>query len=157
MLLAWRRRLAAACPRARTPTATMPLRCGALLGAVALLHLLVLRRCCRCSTAAQRPWTRKPICVDFIEAPPPMPGVPNETDNDPHAAAEQPRAEAGAARGQPARAGADVDAPRRPWTRRCSGRTTRKLQLFNRDGSMHVPADMLDKLDEKFGDKRAFS
>ena len=38
-----------------------------------------------------------------------------------------------------------VDAPARP------------LQLYNPDGSLRVPEDMLDRLDEQFGDKRVFS
>ena len=34
---------------------------------------------------------------------------------------------------------------------------SRPLQLYNPDGSLRVPEDMLDKLDERFGDKRVFS
>lgn len=33
----------------------------------------------------------------------------------------------------------------------------RLLQLYNPDGSLRVPDDMLDKLDRQFGDKRVFS
>ena len=33
----------------------------------------------------------------------------------------------------------------------------RKLELYNPDGSLRLPEDMLDKLDERFGDKRTFS
>jgi hypothetical protein len=32
-----------------------------------------------------------------------------------------------------------------------------ELQLYNPDGSLRLPADMMDKLDREFGDKRQFS
>ena len=31
------------------------------------------------------------------------------------------------------------------------------LRLYNPDGSLHLPTDMMDKLDRQFGDKRQFS
>jgi hypothetical protein len=34
---------------------------------------------------------------------------------------------------------------------------SKKLQIFNRDGSMHLPDNMLDEIDRKYGDKRTFS
>jgi hypothetical protein len=36
-------------------------------------------------------------------------------------------------------------------------RSDQPLPLYNPDGSLRVPADMLDKLDREFGDKREFS
>jgi len=133
----------------------MPWRLRALLlGAVALLHLLVF--------AVILPlldrWHRDApdedaILVDFVQEAPPMQVVPNETITirrpedaplpRPRPRAPTPNRETPRALDVPMQA---VDAP-----------TRRTLQLYNPDGSLRTPDDMLDTLDKQFGDKRVFS
>ena len=144
--------------RAR-PVEAMSLRLRAgLLGAVALLHLLAFFVLLPLLDRWQRPLPdEEAVLVDFIEAPPPsMQAQPNETivirRPEPAAEAEPAPPPARVPRARPT---ATVDAPLQVVD--APARPKPKLELYNPDGSLRVPADMLDKLDEKFGDKRAFS
>jgi hypothetical protein len=93
------------------------------------------------------------IVVDFIDLPPPpAPPVPNETITI-HRPTPQPPQRERVVRIPPS--------TRAPPTAMQAVETPRrappKLQLYNPDGSLRVPKDMLDKLDQQFGDKRVFS
>jgi hypothetical protein len=91
--------------------------------------------------------------VDFIDAaPPPAPAVaPGETIT----IRMPPRAETVPDR--------TASAPSRPRPRARTDRPLQAvdappaLQLYNPDGSLRIPPDLMDKLDRQFGDKRQFS
>jgi len=127
------------------------LRLG-LLAAVALLHLLAVLLLLALVEKNQAPPADDAILVDFIEAaPPPHRVAPNETITIrmPAPAAASP---AGPARPTPT--------PTRPRVRAAvpmQAVEAPEPRLYNPDGSLHLPADLVDKLDRQFGDKRQFS
>ena len=139
--------------RAKSADTMTPRVRALLLGAVVLLHLLaffvllpLLDR------GRQSGLTDEAILVDFVELPPPPPVqvVPNETitirrtEPSPRRSLPPPSREAPRPIDVPLQA---LEAPE----------SRKPLHLFNPDGSLRVPDDMLDELDEKFGDKRRFS
>ena len=126
---------------------------GLVLGVVALAHVFAVLGLMALMERRQRV-VEDAILVDFIEAPPvtvvDLPPLPNETITirapTPRAPNRAPVDATPSPRHLPSQV---VDAPPRP--------VERPLQLFNPDGSLRLPEDMLDKLDEQFGDKRKFS
>jgi hypothetical protein len=137
-------------PRSLRPPArdSLPrrLRIG-LLAAIVLSHLLGALLLLALVERNRAPPVEDAILVDFVDAvPAPPPPVPNETLTirmpTPPATPRQAPAPRPRVRSEvPMRA---VEAPP-------------PLQLYNPDGSLRVPADMLEQLDRKFGDKRQFS
>ena len=139
-------------PKLRDP---MPARLrAALLAAVALAHLLALVGLMALLERRQRVY-EDAILVDFIELPPPPPEtpvVPNETIT---IRMPQPTPEPTRPKAQvvPEDAGpAPVDLPMQA----VDAPEDAQLRLYNPDGSLRTPEDMLDRLDERFGDKRTF-
>lgn len=133
------------------------LRLGLLLAVVAL-HVLLTIAFLRLLEPEPEPAVELVTLIDFIQEPPPVPEpapVPNETITirmpPPRT---QPRVVERAPRPAPPR-----PAPRREidLPMQVVDGPPRELQLYNPDGSVRVPADMLDRLDEQFGDKRVFS
>jgi hypothetical protein len=124
------------------------LRIG-LLAAIVLSHLLGALLLLALVERNRAPPVEDAILVDFVDAvPAPPPPVPNETLTIrmpmPPATPRQAPAPRPRVRSEvPMRA---VEAP-----------PPLQLQLYNPDGSLRVPADMLEQLDRKFGDKRQFS
>jgi hypothetical protein len=124
------------------------LRIG-LLAAIVLSHLLGALLLLALVDRNRAPPVQDAILVDFVDAvPSPPPPLPNETITirmpTPPATPRQAPAPRPRVRSEvPMRA---VEAP-----------PPLQLQLYNPDGSLRVPADMLEQLDRKFGDKRQFS
>ena len=150
-------------PKTRDP---MPARLrAALLAAVALAHLLALLGLMALLERRQAVAEEEAILVDFIDEPPPtvveLPPLPNETitirKQTPRPAKSKPAMK----RERVAPASVPVpDAPPSPVDvplHATENPRKKELQLFNPDGSLRTPEHMLDKLDEKFGDKRSFS
>jgi hypothetical protein len=142
-------------PRSLRPPArdSLPrrLRLG-VLAAIALLHVLGTLLLIALVERNRTPPPDDAILVDFLDAapapPPPlanetitirMPSPPATPKPAPTSSPPTPRPRVRCA--VPMQA---VDAPR-------------PLELYNPDGRLRVPADMLDQLDRKFGDKRVFS
>ena len=98
------------------------------------------------------------IVVDFIDLPPPAPiEVPNETitiHRPKPAPVKREHVEPKPRTTPRVPPTSIVDVPMQAVE---APPPNKKLQLYNPDGSLHVPDDMLEKLDEKFGDKRQFS
>jgi hypothetical protein len=144
------------------PRESLPLRLRlAVLGAVAILHLLATLALLALLDR-ERPPVEDAIAVDFIDAPPPASfELPRET-----VTIRMPKIKPKpkpASRPAP-RLSTDPPAPTRvPPTapevpmQAIAPPVNAPLRLYNPDGSLRVPADMLDKLDEQFGDKRQFS
>jgi hypothetical protein len=139
-----------------------PIR-GALLGIVALAHVLAVLGLMALLERRQRV-AEDAILVDFIEEAPPtvveLPPLPNETItiHPPKPAAKpapkpRPQRKAPPADATPP----SLDPPMQVVDAKPSPDRGKPLPLFNPDGSLRVPADMLDKLDAQFGDKRQFS
>jgi hypothetical protein len=125
------------------------LRAG-LLAAVALLHLLAALLLVALVERNRAPAPDDAIVVDFVDAPAPSTPVANDA-----LTIRMPRASARAA-----------SAPLQTTPRRPRARATPptqvlesepELRLYNPDGSLRLPEDMIDKLDREFGDKRQFS
>jgi hypothetical protein len=143
-------------PKSKDP---MPARLRAvLLGAVAIAHLLAIFGLMALLERRQRASDEEAILVDFIDEPTPtvieLPPAPNETVTIrmPKPAMKRERAAPASAPVREAPA-SPVDVP----LHAAENPPKEKLQLFNPDGSLRTPEHMLDKLDEKFGDKRTFS
>jgi hypothetical protein len=138
--------------RAKT-TEALPVRVRLLLlGAVGLLHLLVFAVLMPLLDRHRVFDEEEAILVDFVAPPPPpMQVVPNETIT---IRRPQPTSSPGS-RVRPTRSTGPrpTDAPMQV----VEAPPPRKLQLYNPDGSLRVPDDMLDELDKQFGDKRRFS
>jgi len=141
----------------------MPARLrAALLGAVVLAHVLALFGLMALLERRQRAQQDDAIVVDFIDEPPPtvveMPPLPNETVTI-HMPKAAPKPPVPRARTTPLPRQV-LDAPPRPVDvpmRTVDVKPKKELRLFNPDGSLRVPDDMLEQLDRKFGDKRTFS
>jgi hypothetical protein len=127
-----------------------------LLAGVVLAHVLALLGLLALLDKRER-MQEDAIVVDFIDEPAAQPvEVPNETItiHRPTASPKPKPAPKPAPKPLPKRERV-VDIPMQAVEsppRRGGG-----LQLYNPDGSLRVPMDMLDKLDEKYGDKRQFS
>jgi hypothetical protein len=141
-------------PRSLRPPArdSLPRRVRlGVLAAIALLHVLGALLLIALVERNRTPPPDDAILVDFIEAAPAPPPLANETITirmpsppatpkpAPTSSPPTPRPRVRSA--VPMQA---VDAPR-------------PQELYNPDGRLRVPADMLDQLDRKFGDKRQFS
>jgi hypothetical protein len=139
-------------PRSLRPPArdSLPrrLRIG-LLAAIVLSHLLGALLLLALVDRNRAPPVQDAILVDFVDAvPSPPPPLPNETitirmPTPPATPRQAPAPSPRVSSEVPMRA---VEAP-----------PPLQLQLYNPDGSLRVPADMLEQLDRKFGDKRQFS
>jgi hypothetical protein len=127
-----------------------------VLALVALLHVLALIGL----LALLKQRERAPddaILVDFIDVAPSLPTpAPNETIT-----IHMPKPVPKAPRREPAKPAvrlppiATVEVPMQALD--LPSAPPKHLQLYNPDGSLRLPEDMLDKLDQKFGDKRVFS
>ena len=144
----------------------MPARLRAvLLGVVVIAHFLGLFGLMALLERRQRAAEEEAILVDFIDEPTPtvveMTPLPNETITIRRPKPVPPTPKPAMKRERVAPASAPVrDAPASPVdvpVHAAENPPKEKLQLFNPDGSLHTPEHMLDKLDEKFGDKRTFS
>jgi hypothetical protein len=137
-----------------------------LLAAVVLAHALALFGLLALLEKRERE-QENPIVVDFIDEPGPQPvEVPNETitihrpTTSPKPRPKPkpaPKAEHGVEPLAPTRVrhAAAVDIPMQAVE--SPPRKGTDVQLYNPDGSLRVPGDMLDKLDRQFGDQREFS
>ena len=119
-----------------------------LLAAVALLHLLVVLALLALVEHNRAPPREDAILVEFIDAPPaprapPAPAV-REDALAIHGPASKPSR-------SPARPRQRAERPAQ------ASKPAATLDLYNPDGSLRLPADMMDKLDRQFGDKRQFS
>jgi hypothetical protein len=132
---------------------SLPLRLRAgLLGAIVLLHLLGAVLLIELADRNRAEAVDDAIVVDFITDPPRVveaPPLPNETIT-----IRRPTTPAPAPRTPPT--------PRPSKARRGDHamqvvEAPPRVELYNRDGSLRVPEDLLDTLDRKFGDKRQFS
>jgi hypothetical protein len=128
------------------------LRLG-VLAAIALLHILGAVLLVALVERNRVPPPDDAILIDFIDdlPAPELPPAPNETITirmPPTAPPHSPPAPAPAPRSAPRVRGSE------PMQ---SVDTKRPLELYNPDGSLHLPADLVDKLDRQFGDKRQFS
>jgi hypothetical protein len=133
---------------------TMPLRLRVgVLAAVALLHVLATWLLLGLADRNRQASDDDAIVVDFIDAPaPPPPPSPNETITIRMPRTPAPSQSSSKSATKPARpARARGEAPMQV------AEAQRPLQLYNLDGSLRVPEDMLDKLDKQFGDQRVFS
>jgi hypothetical protein len=138
------------------PREALPLRLRlAVLGTVAVLHLLATLGLLALLDREPIP-VNDAILVDFIDAPPPpmVPATRGETVTI-HIPKPQPRPKPRSKRREtPVRV--PPTAPEAPMQAIVPSADP-PLRLYNPDGSLRVPADMLEKLDEQFGDKRVFS
>lgn len=126
------------------------LRLGLLLGII-LLHLLLTIAFLRLLDSAPEPVVEEAILIDFVELPPPP--LPNETIR-----VRMPRpAPATNTSTTPPRPTRPTRRPDRDVPMQVVEAPPRPLELYNPDGSLRVPEDMLDQLDKQFGDKRSFS
>ena len=140
-------------PKLRDP---MPARLrAALLAAVVLAHVLALLGLMALLERRQRAQDDA-IIVDFIERPPPLPEatvVPNETITirmpQPTPKPTRPKPQVVPKDAKPA----PVDLPMQAF----EAPQDQELRLYNPDGSLRTPGDMLDRIDEKYGDQRTFS
>jgi len=129
-----------------------------VLAAVALAHVLAVLGLMALLDKRERE-QQDAILVDFIEEPPPVVEVPNETITI-HRPTPKPAPRPPTKRERPAPRPSRVPPTATfevPMQAIEAPPAKGKLQLYNPDGSLRVPADMLEKLDEKFGDKRVFS
>jgi hypothetical protein len=136
--------------RAR-PRESLPLRLRvAVLVTVAILHVLATLALLSLLHRERVP-VEDAILVNFVDAPPPATlEVPNETVTIRMPKPKPPSRRRAAVSRVPPTA---PDAPMQALAP--AGQPA--LRLYNPDGSLRVPPDMLDKLDEQFGDKRVFS
>jgi hypothetical protein len=127
-----------------------------LLAGVVLAHVLALLGLLALLDKRER-MQEDAIVVDFIDEPAAQPvEVPNETITI-HRPKAPPKAKSTpkpAPKPLPKRERV-VDIPMQAVE--SPPRKDGELQLYNPDGSLRVPKDMLDKLDKQFGDKRQFS
>jgi len=146
----------------RKPPETTTIRLRAwILGGVTLLHILAFA--ILLPLLDRHRWFRdeETTLVDFIEEPPPMHVLPNETvtirmpkpEEKPRSRERAPAASKPAVSTRVPPTATDipmqvVETKRKP---------SKKLELFNPDGSMKLPDNMLDEIDKKYGDKRTFS
>ncbi len=127
-----------------------------VLAAVAGLHLLVTIALMALFGRAPPPVVEDVIVVDFIELPPAPP--PDETIRIPLPLQAPERVRA--PRRPPQSAAPVAGAPRRPVRdvpMQAVAAPARPLQLYNSDGTLRVPEDMLANIDKEFGDTRTFS
>jgi hypothetical protein len=136
----------------KRPREALPLRLRlAALATVAVLHLLATLALLALVDRVRAP-AEEGILVDFIEAP--SPPIELETLSEAPTIQKpkpepKPKLRAAPARVPPIAPDAPMQAIAPP--------AEPPLRLYNPDGSLHVPPDMLDRLDEQFGDKRVFS
>jgi hypothetical protein len=135
-------------PKVREP---LPMRLRLLvLGAIAVLHLLALFALLAVFERSRRAHEQA-ILVDFIDAPP-IPAtalrMPKPRKRaQPAPPREPPTAVPDSSPPSP------VDVPMQA----IAAPAKEPLRLYEADGRLRVPEDLLDKLDEQFGDKRQFS
>ena len=134
-----------------------------VLGVIALLHFLALLALMM-KVDKRAPPPQDAIVVDFIDIAPVLPEaqpapLPNETITIRMPKPVPRREEAPAPKPERAvpKSAEDVPMPVVETRKPTQTRPEPKLQLYNPDGSLRVPDDMLDELDKKFGDKRTFS
>ena len=139
------------------PRESLPLRLRiGLLGAIALLHVLATFLLLALVERNRQAQAEDAIVVDFIDAPPPMPPTPTRLPNETITIHMLPRATPAPRTPVSTPATPPREHPR-ATQRMQAVETPAPLRLYRPDGRLEVPDDMLDKLDEQFGDKRQFS